>query len=161
MRMIGRAWRRASCIAMNPAFSTVRATKCTPILFVGRSPSQDEERPTIASRYLGIDRKPFDPEIDLFDCGPRLLQPGDCHGFEVGSCPRRARLEVRAPSEIRLLERLLPGPIGDLKQPVEPGVLHWGHPGTGANRAACDVRGVGRSRDDYRVLRGADRAEIE
>ncbi len=29
-------------------------------------------------------------------------------------------MEVRAPSEIRLLERLLPGPDGDLKQPVEP-----------------------------------------
>ena len=27
--------------------------------------------------------------------------------------------------EIRLLKRLLPGHNGDLKQPVEPGVLHW------------------------------------
>jgi MFS family permease len=38
-----------------------------------------------ASGYLGIDRKPLDSEVGLFDCGPRLFQPSDCHGFEVGS----------------------------------------------------------------------------
>jgi hypothetical protein len=98
----------------------VGATKCTPILFVRRSPSQDEKRPTVASKYLGIDRKPSIRKLTFSMVAPASFSRAIAMALK--SAPERGARDWKfaRPRRPRSSNGSRPAPMGTSNSPSNP-----------------------------------------